>query len=77
MWKKGSGNSTLYYCAKRLDITNKETCYESIDTNEQYNSVVREDDAQFTFDDGACCENLRSLSPVCCIVQLNKAIAIK
>jgi len=72
-----------YFCAGNFsfNLTHEETiyesCYESIDSTGLYNSVVSEDDDDFVFEDGACCEDKTSLGPVCCILQLNEAVALK
>ncbi len=68
-------NTTVYTCVDSTGAT-AETCYESIDTNGMYNDTISEDDDDFVFEDGACCED-GSSNPVCCIVQLNKSFVLR
>ena len=48
------------------------TCYESVDQLPPYN----EDEKDFKFEDGGCCEDKYG-SPLCCIIRLNRANAFK
>ncbi len=63
----------VYYCLNP-DLSIAETCYESIDNNTDAN--ISEEDDDFSIDDGACCEDSQR-SAICCIVTLNKALALK
>lgn len=67
--------SYVYYCVNSAGVA-VETCYESIDTDGLYSKTVDEEGENFEFEDGACCED-GSGSALCCIVQLNKALALK
>ncbi len=77
--KQESNNATLYYCVNSANVV-LETCYESIEdnvTSTELSTVVSQDDEGFDISDGACCEDRTSGQPVCCIVGLNKAFAMK
>jgi len=50
------------------------TCFESIE-GPNLKQVIRETDEGFKFDDGGCCE--LNNKAVCCIIRLNKAVALK
>ena len=64
----------LYNCLSS-DGSEAETCYESIDTTTA--AVVSDEDQNFKIQDGGCCENTSDGSAVCCIIELNKSIALK
>lgn len=64
-----------YDCTLPSNTSNKITCYESI-PDQSITSTIYESDEDFYFDDGGCCED-GSQNPVCCIIALNKSIAIK
>lgn len=64
----------LYYCLTAAG-SQAETCYESIDSTSK--SVITDEDEDFKIQDGGCCEDTKDGSAVCCIIELNKAIAFK
>ena len=78
-FKRESDNATLYYCVNSANVV-LETCYESIDLNDTttaLSTVVSSDDEGFDISDGVCCEDRTSGQPVCCVVEINRAFALK
>ena len=62
----------VYSCT---DGSRAETCYESID-DPGITGPISDNDPDFLFDDGGCCED-GSRNPICCIITLNKAASLK
>ncbi len=77
--KESDNDTTLYYCVNGLNSI-VETCYESIEINSTALSnptEISENDEGFSISDGSCCEDRNSKQPVCCIIQINRAFALK
>ncbi len=71
---KSAVNASIYTCLKTGSVAVETTCYESIEDPNQ-RSVVSERDEDFEFNDGGCCES--NSRAVCCIISLNKAMALR
>ncbi len=69
---------SIYYCVDRSGGT-VETCFESVASKVgDLGEIIDEDsDDDFAFQDGACCEGLRNQSAICCIIELNRAVAFR
>ena len=70
-----NGTIGVYYCEDSSGKT-AETCYESVD-NSRLSLNVSQDQKDFMIQDGGCCESKRNNSAICCIIGLNRAVALQ
>ena len=71
--KKASNDSSLsVYDCVHLNGTIGVTCYESV---KNITKPTSQNDKDFSVEDGGCCE--KNKIPICCLIKLNEAQALK